>query len=81
MARFLHSLPQHRLRIPEARPAAPLLDVVIVLILAAGGLRASEAAGLRLLDYRSGDEPSLRVARQRPQGAHRSLGHRGRRAD
>ncbi|MGO1808937.1 MAG: tyrosine-type recombinase/integrase, partial [Micrococcaceae bacterium] len=45
----------------RARPAAPLLDVVIVLILAAGGLRASEAAGLRLLDYRSGEEPSLRV--------------------
>ena len=46
---------------PKARPAAPLLDVVIVLILAAGGLRASEAAGLRRLDYRPGDEPSLRV--------------------
>ena len=46
---------------PKARPVAPLLDVVIVLILAAGGLRASEAAGLRLLDYRPGDEPSLRV--------------------
>ena len=46
---------------PQARPAAPLLDVVIVLILAAGGLRASEASGLRLLDYRPGDEPSLRV--------------------
>ena len=46
---------------PKARPAAPLLDVVIVLILAAGGLRASEAAGLRVLDYRPGDEPSLRV--------------------
>lgn len=46
---------------PQARPAAPLLDVVIVLILAAGGLRASEAARLRLLDYRPGEEPSLRV--------------------
>lgn len=46
---------------PQARPAAPLLDVAIVLILAAGGLRASEAAGLRALDYRLGDEPSLRV--------------------
>lgn len=46
---------------PQARPAAPLLDVAIVLILAAGGLRASEAAELRLLDYRPGDEPSLRV--------------------
>lgn len=45
----------------QARPAAPLLDVAIVLILAAGGLRASEAAGLRALDYRPGDEPSLRV--------------------
>lgn len=46
---------------PQARPAAPLLDVAIVVILAAGGLRASEAAELRLLDYRPGDEPSLRV--------------------
>lgn len=46
---------------PQARPAAPLLDVAIVMILAAGGLRASEAAGLRLLDYRRGEEPSLRV--------------------
>lgn len=45
----------------QARPAAPLLDVAIVVILAAGGLRASEAAGLRLLDYRPGAEPSLRV--------------------
>ena len=46
---------------PHARPAAPLLDVVIVVVLAAGGLRASEAASLRLLDYRAGQEPSLRV--------------------
>ncbi|MGO2933823.1 tyrosine-type recombinase/integrase [Brachybacterium paraconglomeratum] len=46
---------------PQARPAAPLLDVAIVVILAAGGLRASEAADLRLLDYRPGEEPSLRV--------------------
>lgn len=46
---------------PLARPAAPLLDVAITLILAAGGLRASEAAGLKLSDYRRGEEPSLRV--------------------
>ena len=46
---------------PQARPAAPLLDVAIVVILAAGGLRASEAVNLRLLDYRPGQEPSLRV--------------------
>lgn len=46
---------------PHARPAAPPLDVAILVILAAGGLRASEAAGLRLLDYRPGEEPSLRV--------------------
>ena len=46
---------------PQARPAAPLLDVAIVVILAAGGLRPSEATGLRLRDYRPGEEPSLRV--------------------
>lgn len=46
---------------PQARPPAPLLDTAIVLILAAGGLRASEAAGLELNDYRQGDDPSLRV--------------------
>lgn len=50
-----------RLEDPQARPPAPLLDLAIVLILAAGGLRASEAAGLKLSDYRQGDEPSLRV--------------------
>ena len=46
---------------PEGRPAAPLLDLSIVLILAAGGLRASEAATLKLSDYRRGKDPSLRV--------------------
>src|SRR5690625_267854 len=46
---------------PQARPAAPLLDTTIVLLLAAGGLRASEAAGLKLTDYRRGEEPSVRV--------------------
>lgn len=50
-----------RLEDPQARPPAPLLDLAIVLILAAGGLRASEAADLKLSDYRQGDEPSLRV--------------------
>lgn len=46
---------------PQARPAAPLLDTAIVLILAAGGLRASEAAGLKLTDYLRGEDSSLRV--------------------
>lgn len=46
---------------PQARPAAPLLDTAIVLILAAGGLRASEAAGLKLADYLRGEDSSLRV--------------------
>jgi len=46
---------------PQGRPAAPQLDVAIVLILAAGGLRASEAAAIGISDYRRGQEPSLRV--------------------
>lgn len=44
-----------------ARPATPELDLALLLILAAGGLRASEAADLSLRDYTSGDEPALRV--------------------
>jgi site-specific recombinase XerD len=48
MARLLNTAVQ---KDPKQRPPAPELDVAILMLLSAGGLRASEAAGLDLGDY------------------------------
>jgi site-specific recombinase XerD len=46
---------------PKARPPRPLRDRALVAVLAGAGLRASEAAGLRITDVVREAEPFLRV--------------------
>lgn len=46
---------------PKERQAWPELDLVLVSLLGAAGLRVSEVCSIRVLDYQAGDEPSLRV--------------------
>lgn len=48
---------------PTARKQAAPLDMALLLILAAAGLRASETAQLDLRDYTPGAEPALHVRR------------------
>lgn len=46
---------------PTSPHPAPPLDLATLVLLGAAGLRASEAVGLAVRDYRPGDEPFLRV--------------------
>lgn len=46
---------------PTDRSPAPLLDTAIVLLLSAAGLRASEAAEMKLRNFTHGDAPRVRV--------------------
>ena len=46
---------------PTAKHPAPALDLAILILLGAAGLRASEAITISYRDYRSGEEPLLHV--------------------